>query len=84
MPISGIIRKVDVLGRVVIPKEIRDFLEIKEQTPLEVFKAGENIILRKYNPECVFCNQIKENSLYYRNQKICPDCIKKLKKITSE
>jgi len=50
MKSTGITRKVDELGRVVIPKELRDNLEIKEKDPLEIFTEGGNIILRKYEP----------------------------------
>lgn len=50
MKSTGITRKVDELGRVVIPKELRDNLEIKEKDPLEIFTEGSNIILRKYEP----------------------------------
>ncbi|MEY9976535.1 transcriptional pleiotropic regulator of transition state genes [Lysinibacillus sp. RC79] len=50
MKSTGITRKVDELGRVVIPKELRDNLEIKEKDPLEIFTEGSNIILRKFEP----------------------------------
>lgn len=50
MKSTGITRKVDELGRVVIPKELRDNFDIKEKDPLEIFTEGGNIILRKYEP----------------------------------
>lgn len=52
---TGIVRQVDDLGRFVIPKEIRNVLDIKERDSLEVFVNGEQVILRKYTPGCIFC-----------------------------
>ncbi|MGE7092578.1 AbrB/MazE/SpoVT family DNA-binding domain-containing protein [Lysinibacillus sp. NPDC048646] len=50
MQSTGITRKLDELGRVVIPKELRDNFDIKEKDPLEIFTEGNNIILRKFEP----------------------------------
>ena len=50
MKSTGITRKIDELGRIVIPKELRRTLDIKEGTPLEIFVEGEQIILQKYTP----------------------------------
>lgn len=58
MKATGIVRKVDELGRVVIPIELRRTLGIGEKDPLEIFVDGEEIILRKYEPCCVLCGQI--------------------------
>ena len=61
MKTTGIVRKVDELGRVVLPIELRRTLEIAEKDPLEIYVDGENIILRKHSEHCVFCGS--DNSL---------------------
>jgi transcriptional pleiotropic regulator of transition state genes len=55
MKSTGIVRKVDELGRIVIPKELRRTMNIKEGDPLEIYTEGEQIILKKYAPVCLKC-----------------------------
>ena len=55
MKSTGIVRKVDELGRIVIPKELRNTLNIEEKDSLEIYVDGEHIILKKYEPACIFC-----------------------------
>ena len=55
MKSTGIIRKVDELGRVVIPKEIRDNLDIVEKSPVEIFTDGYKVVIKKHDPTCCFC-----------------------------
>ena len=82
----GIVRKRDQLGRVVIPKELRDSLNIKsgskngEGDSLEVFSDGKDIILRKYQPGCQFCGSLKDVK-YIDNIHICRGCAKKIASI---
>ena len=71
----GIVRKVDILCRVVIPKELRDTLDIAEKDPIEIFVEDEKIILRKYNPTCVFCGSTN-NVVIYKEKLVCEDCAK--------
>ena len=71
----GIVRKVDILGRVVIPKELRDTLDIAEKDPIDIFVEDEKIILRKYNPTCVFCGSTN-NVVIYKEKLVCEDCAK--------
>lgn len=74
---TGIIRKVDELGRIVIPMELRNKLDILEKDPLEIFVEGSSIILKKYNPNCIFCGNSKD--LYVYNDKlICAKCKDKI------
>ncbi len=81
---KGIIRDVDKMGRVVIPKEIRDQLNIKnEDDSLEVFMEGDNIVLRKYRPTCFFCNKLEETVNFY-GYSVCVNCIEKLQKLKEE
>ena len=75
MKSTGIVRKVDELGRIVLPIELRRTLDIAEKDALEIFVEGDNIILHKYHPSCVFC----KNIISYKGKNVCPDCIKKLK-----
>ena len=78
MVFSGIVRKVDDLGRVVSPKELRDTMGFKRKTTLEIFEEDNKIILRKYDPACVFCEEIKKENFLFKNKMVCPDCVKKL------
>ena len=77
MKSTGIIRKVDELGRVVIPKEIRENLEILEKDPVEIFVDGNKVIIKKYNPTCCFCGGTKELSSY-KEKLVCKNCISKI------
>ena len=70
MKSTGIVRKVDELGRIVLPKELRSTLNIQEKDPLEIFVEDSDIILRKYQPACIFCNSLV-NITTYRGHNIC-------------
>lgn len=74
MKSTGIIRKVDELGRVVIPIEIRNKLNISEKDPIEIFVEGSSIVLKKFEPNCIFCGKTK-NLISYKDKLICPKCI---------
>jgi transcriptional pleiotropic regulator of transition state genes len=74
----GIVRKVDDLGRIVLPRELRKVLEIKERDSLEIFVDGNFIMLQKYEPSCVFCGEA-ENVINYKGKNICKTCIAELK-----
>jgi len=76
MKSTGIVRKIDELGRVVIPKELRRSFEIKDnEDALEIFVEGNTIVLKKYEPECIFCSNVKDISTF-KGRNICPDCIR--------
>ena len=60
MKSTGIVRKVDELGRIVLPIELRRTLGIEEKDRIEIFVDGESIILRKYQPACIFCDNAKD------------------------
>ncbi len=70
---TGIVRKVDDLGRVVLPIELRRTLDIAEKDSLEIYVDEEKIILRKYEPACVFCGNAG-NIQNFRGKNICPEC----------
>lgn len=75
MKSTGIVRKVDELGRIVLPIELRRTLGIEEKDRIEIFVDGESIILRKYQPGCIFCDNAKD-IINYKGKNICPDCIR--------
>lgn len=80
MKSTGIVRKVDELGRVVIPIELRRTLNIAEKDALEIYVDGEHIILKKYEPACIFCGNAR-NVINYKGKNICPDCAEEFKKV---
>lgn len=75
MKSTGIVRKVDELGRIVLPIELRRTLGIEEKDRIEIFVDGESIILGKYQPACIFCDNAKD-IINYKGKNICPDCIR--------
>lgn len=79
MKSTGIVRKVDELGRVVIPIELRRNLDIEVKDALEIFVDGEHIILKKYAPACIFCGQAKDVTTF-KGKNICPSCMEDLRK----
>lgn len=83
MKSTGIVRKLDELGRVVIPKEIRNKLDIEEKDPIEIFLDGTSIILKKFETGCIFCNNSKELSTY-KDKLICKKCLEKITNLNSE
>ncbi|KHD34199.1 AbrB family transcriptional regulator [Clostridium acetobutylicum] len=80
MKATGIVRRLDNLGRVVIPKELRRTFNIAEKDALEIYVDGEQIILKKYNPACVFCGEASD-VVNYKGKKICKKCLKELKEV---
>ncbi len=77
MKSTGIIRRVDELGRVVIPMEIRNQFNIVEKDPIEIYVNDSSIILKKFEPNCVFCGST-ENLVEYKNKLVCEKCSKGL------
>ncbi|MFC4102881.1 AbrB/MazE/SpoVT family DNA-binding domain-containing protein [Paenibacillus xanthanilyticus] len=73
MKATGVVRKVDELGRVVIPVELRRTLDIKEGESLEIFVNGEQIMLKKYAPGCTFCGKV-EISTTLAGKHVCSGC----------
>ena len=77
MKSTGIVRKVDELGRIVLPIELRRTLDIAERDPLEIYVDGDSVILRKYQPACVFCGSAKDVAAF-KDKNICRNCKKEL------
>ena len=80
MKATGIVRKLDVLGRIVIPKELRTTLDLNETDPIEIFVEGNDIILRKDQPACIFCNDATD-ILQFGGKNICKNCLAKMKNL---
>jgi transcriptional pleiotropic regulator of transition state genes len=78
MKATGIVRKVDELGRVVLPVELRKTFDIKKEDPLEIYVDGDSIILKKYDPACVFCCVAKYTKRIHVKI-VCANCIEALK-----
>lgn len=75
---TGIVRRVDELGRIVLPKEMRKELNIDTKDPVEISKEGTAIVLRKYENRCTFCGKLKP-AYNFSNKKICRECLEKIK-----
>ena len=73
MKSTGIVRRVDELGRIVIPIELRNKLKIAEKYPIEIYVDGSSIVLKKYEETCVFCGSNK-NVVEYKEKLICTKC----------
>ena len=77
MKSTGIVRRVDELGRIVLPIELRRTLDIAERDSLEIFVDGASIVLRKYQSSCIFCESVKD-VVNFKGKNVCPKCIKEL------
>ncbi|KFZ40105.1 MULTISPECIES: AbrB/MazE/SpoVT family DNA-binding domain-containing protein [Thermoactinomyces] len=77
---TGIVRKVDHLGRIVLPKGLRDLLNIHPSDGVEVFVDDQYIVLKKYEPNCIFCGSLEE-VIYYRGKMICKKCVEETSKV---
>ena len=73
----GIVRKIDSLGRITLPKEDREILKINEQDLIEMVREGDKITLRKFNKACAICNNkiFENNSIKIENKQVCLECI---------
>ena len=79
MKSTGITRKVDELGRIVLPIELRRTLDIAVRDELEIYMEADRIVLQKFEPSCVFCGSSR-NLVSYRNKNVCVDCIHNMEK----
>lgn len=78
MKSTGVVRKVDELGRIVIPVELRRTLDIDVKDALEIYVDGEQVILKKYEPACIFCGDARD-VVNYKSKNICQKCLNELK-----
>ena len=78
MKATGMVRRVDELGRIVLPAEIRQAMDINVKDSLEIYTNGDTIVLQKYQQSCVFCTA-DEDLVYFSEKRICPACLEKIK-----
>ena len=84
MKSTGIVRKVDELGRIVLPIELRRTLNIDERDSLEIYVDGNSVILRKYQPSCVFCDDatdVLSSIVTIVGTKLARKCLEELEKL---
>lgn len=77
---TGIVRQIDEMGRFVLPKELRNSLDIKFKDPLVIYTENDMIILKKYAPSCTFCGS-EDNTISFNGKLVCKTCIEKINKI---
>lgn len=80
MKSTGIVRKVDELGRIVLPIELRRTLDIAEKDSLEIYMDGSSIVLTKYQPACIFCGSDK-NIAQFHGKSVCASCLRELRSV---
>ena len=74
---TGIVRRIDDLSRIVIPKELRGKMNLKKKDPMEIFVEGDNVVLTKYVKRCRFCGEM-EDIFEFEGFTICEGCLKKM------
>lgn len=79
MKSTGIVRKVDSLGRIVLPIELRRVMGIDIKDPIEIFTDDNHIVLGKYQPACIFCESVS-GVTEFKGAKVCAECMAKLRK----
>ena len=78
MKATGIVRRIDELGRVVLPIELRRTMNLEVRDPVEIFMDGDSIVLRKYEAACLFCGDSRQLTVF-RGKQICAECLRQLK-----
>ncbi len=71
---AGVVRKVDQLGRIVLPKSLRKRYQMNEGDPVEILVQGDQIILERYRPRCVFCGSM-EQVADFKERYLCSECM---------
>ena len=83
MKSTGIVRRIDELGRIVLPMELRRTLDIGERETMEIFVEGSSVVLKKYRPTCIFCDSAKDIAIF-KGKNICPKCLAELKSAAAD
>ena len=78
MKSTGIVRKVDELGRIVLPIELRRTYDLAVKDAIEIYTEDDKIILKKFQRSCIFCGNT-ENLVDYKGKSICADCAAEIK-----
>ena len=76
---TGVTRKIDELGRIVLPSELRKSLGIEVKDSLEIYTSGDSVILKKYLPACVFCGEAND-IITFKGKNICKNCLRQVSK----
>jgi transcriptional pleiotropic regulator of transition state genes len=79
---TGMVRRIDELGRIVIPVEIRRNIGVEERGALEIMVDGDKIVLKPYKPTCIFCDSA-DNILKYKKKNVCKNCFLEIYKYAS-
>ncbi len=77
----GIVRKIDELGRIVLPIETRKRLNLEPKDGVEIFVEQDRVILKKYEPCCIFCGDADEIT-YYKDKRVCKNCLVELGRVS--
>lgn len=83
MKSTGIVRQIDPLGRIVLPRDLRKSLNLNDHDSVEFFLEGNTIVIKKYLPTCIFCGNA-ENLVSFKGKCVCPSCAKKLQILTED
>ena len=75
----GIVRRIDSVGRIVLPVELRKTLNIADDSALEIFVEEDRVVLKKYSPSCIFCHD-DSDIVFFKGKNICKKCIEQLSK----
>lgn len=86
MNTTGIVRTVDNMGRIVLPKEMRAVFSIEPGTPMEILISGDNLVLRKYRPAggCALCGQLADDMVVLHGKRVCGACRRALAGLTPD
>ena len=79
MKSTGIVRQIDPLGRIVLPRDLRKSLNLNDHDSVEFFLEGNTIVIKKYQPTCIFCGNAKD-VFVFKGKNVCPACMEELKK----
>mgnify|MGYP000138762013 FL=1 len=83
MKATGIVRPIDKLGRIVIPKELRRIYGLTVDDSVEIFVNDDQIVIKKYEPACIFCNNT-DGIVLYEGKSICKSCLEKINAAAKE
>ena len=80
MKLTGVVRRIDELGRITLPMELRRNFDLAEKDALEIYVESDKIILKKYEPSCIFCGEAKD-VINYKGKIICRKCLDEMKEV---
>lgn len=78
MKSTGIVRRIDEMGRIVLPAELRRTMGLRERETMEIFTEGSSIVLKKYSPACIFCDGGRDVSRF-KGKFVCARCLQQLR-----